>query len=71
MSCYRGWLVRVAVAELRKKLNEADGAAPEHADGFPIQVFQWLPWYGRDPQYASRRIRRIVEKAYAKVSPVT
>lgn len=30
-------------------------------------VAEWLPTYGTDPYYASRRIRRITERVYFKV----
>lgn len=33
-----------------------------------IPVAEWLPVYGTDSCYASRRIRRITERAYYKAS---
>lgn len=33
-----------------------------------IPVAEWLPSYGTDPYYPSRRIRRITERVYSKVS---
>lgn len=34
----------------------------------PRPVAEWLPLYGTDPYYSSRRIRRITERAYNKAS---
>lgn len=35
--------------------------------GSPMPVAEWLPSYGTDPYYPSRRIRRITERVYFKV----
>ena len=32
-----------------------------------MPVAEWLPSYGTDPYYPSRRIRRITERVYFKV----
>ena len=44
-------------------LAEEGGGGP----GSPVPVAEWLPLYGTDPYYPSRRIRRITERAYFKV----
>lgn len=35
--------------------------------GSPMPVAEWLPLYGTDRYYPSRRIRRITERVYFKV----
>eukprot|EP00903_Cladosiphon_okamuranus_P009107 g8702.t2 len=60
----RGKLARMHVAAKRAAVltEEGDGAAES-----PIPVAEWLPLYGTDPYYPSRRIRRITERVYFKI----
>lgn len=51
--------------------KRAAAPAEEGGDGgggAPMPVAEWLPSYGTDPYYPSRRIRRITERVYFKVN---
>lgn len=46
--------------------GEKEGETLSAGDS-PVPVAEWLPSYGTDPYYPSRRIRRITERIYYKV----
>lgn len=51
------------VANKRKNIEEQGGGKSTQD---PVPVAEWLPWYGTDSYYPSRRVRRITERAYYK-----
>ena len=61
----RGKLARMHVAAKRAAALAEEGN--EGGGGSPMPVAEWLPSYGTDPYYPSRRIRRITERVYFKV----
>lgn len=65
MNAFRVMLAKMACAE-RRKAFEAQGIAREPT----IPVSSWLDSYGTDPDYPSRRVRRITERAYKKASQI-
>ncbi|CAM9162183.1 unnamed protein product, partial [Hapterophycus canaliculatus] len=74
----RGKLARMYVAVRKASALTKDAAkAEEGGDGTPasslskttqlLSVAEWLPSYGTDSYYPSRRIRRITERVYFKI----
>lgn len=61
----RGKLARMHVAAKRAATLAEEGGG---GGGSPMTVAEWLPSYGTDPYYPSRRIRRITERVYFKVT---
>lgn len=57
-------LARLQVEHARALL-EAEGI-PSEPVALPVSA--WLASYGTDPEYPSKRVRRITEKAYQKAS---
>lgn len=55
--------MHVAVMRATALAEEGGGEAPPSR----IPVAEWLPSYGTDPYYPSRRVRRITERVYFKV----
>ncbi|CAM9116310.1 unnamed protein product [Ectocarpus sp. 4 AP-2014] len=66
----RGKLARMFVAAKRAAALAEEGNTGEEQSSSedPVRsVAEWLPTYGTDPYYASRRIRRITERVYFKI----
>ncbi len=64
-----------ALAEEKEGAGEGGDAGEGGEEGSPLEGSQtvipvavWLPSYGTDPYYPSRRIRRITERVYFKVT---
>ena len=57
-------LARLHVAAIRDALRVFQGESSTPTGGDKQPVAEWLPTYGTDPYYPSKRIRRITERVY-------